>query len=254
MFSHRFPTAAGSELPNSASARRPVQDLVDECLEPGGRVVLEAGCGSASYLRLDRAGRLVGLDLSPAQLARNESLDERVLGDLQTYRFAPESFDLIITWDVLEHLDRPLAALDNLVAAARPGALLVIGVPNVQSVKGLVTKFTPHWFHRAVFRVTWPDHPRGEDVGPFPTRLRPSVAAGGLQTYAQRRGLVVRELIVYETEGHRNIRRLCHLEGRRWEMVRGLVALLSRERVTASGSDLLLVLEVPPVAPTDAGR
>ena len=234
------------EAPDGETARQPVQLLVDELLAPGSRVVLEAGCGSASHLRLNGLGRLVGIDISAIQLERNQSLDERVHGDLETHRFPANSFDLIIVWDVLEHLDRPVAALDNLVAAARPGALLVVAVPNLLSLKGLVTKLTPQWVHTAAVRRAYPYWPRDEeDVGPFPTRLRPAITAGRLKAYAARQGLRVREIVVYESDFQRRVRRLLRLEGRRWEALRRAVAVASGRRMTASGSELLVLLEVP---------
>jgi SAM-dependent methyltransferase len=223
-----------------------VQELVDDVCARSGSVALEAGCGSASHLRLNGVERLVGIDISRVQLERNTGLDERVQGDIEVYRFPARSFDLIFVWDVLEHLDRPLAALDNLVAATRPGALLVVAVPNLQSLKGLIAKLTPHWFHAAMVRRAYPYWPQDEeDVGPFPTRLRRSIAPGRLREYADQRGLRVRHLVVYESDFQRRMRRICRLEGRRWEGLRQAVRRLSGGRITASASEVLLVLQIP---------
>jgi SAM-dependent methyltransferase len=208
-------------------------------------VVLEAGCGSASHLRLDGVGRLVGIDLSVAQLERNAALDERVQGDVQTHRFPASSFDLVLVWDVLEHLDRPLAALDNLIAATRPGGLLVVAVPNLLSVKGIATRLTPNRVHEAVIRRVYPYWPDAEDVGPFPTRMRRSITPSALLCYAERRGLAIRRALVYESEFQQRVRSMCRLEGGRWRTLRRAVTALSAGRVTASGSDLLLVLQAP---------
>jgi SAM-dependent methyltransferase len=228
------------------AAKRPVQELVDDVRARGGSVALEAGCGSASHLQLDGVERLVGIDISAAQLERNTGLNERVVGDLETYRFPAQSFDLILIWDVLEHLDRPLAALDNLLAATRPGGLLVVAVPNLRSLKGLIAKVTPHWFHAATVRRAYPYWPTDEeDIGPFPTRLRRSIAPGHLREYARQRGLRVRHLVVYESEFQRRTRRICRLEGPVWEHVRKAVHWVTGGRITASGSDVLLVLQVP---------
>jgi SAM-dependent methyltransferase len=215
-------------------------------LATSGRVALEAGCGSTSHLRLDGLQRLVGIDLSAIQLERNQELDERVRGDLETYRFPADSFDLIVIWDVLEHLNDPVAALDNLVAAARPGALLVVAVPNLQSIKGLVAKFTPQWMHTAAVRSAYPNWPTDQvDVGPFPTKLRPAITAGRLRRYAERNGLRVRELVAYESQFQRRLRHRLGLEGRPWEACRRAVAAASGRKLTASGSELLILLEVP---------
>jgi len=234
------------EVPNPVIAERTVQELIDEHLAPGGRVALDAGCGAVSYLRLEAADRVVGIDISTWQLERNTALDERVLGDLQTYRFQPHSFDLIVAWFVLEHLERPVEALDNLVAAARPGALMVLAVPNVQSLKALVAIVTPHWVHAAVARGAYPYMRRVEpDVGPFPTKMRRSISAGRLRDYAETRGLRVRQLVAYESQFQRLVRERCRLQGRPWELLRRAIAVMSGRRLTASGSDLLVVFQVP---------
>jgi SAM-dependent methyltransferase len=239
-------TRTGVLEASQATAQQSAQRLVDEQLGRGGKVALEAGCGAVSYLRLAAAERLVGIDISPMQLERNTGLDERVLGDLETYRFPPGSFDLIVAWFVLEHLERPVAALDNLLAAARPGAIMVLAVPNLQSVKGLLAKVTPQWVHLAAVRRAYPYWSRDEeDIGPFPTKLRRAISARRLRDYAEQRGLRVLELLAFESEFQRLIRTACRLEGQRWELLRRAVAGVSGRRLTASGSDLLVVFEVP---------
>jgi hypothetical protein len=47
---------------------------------------------------------------------------------------------------VIEHLPEPTKALDRLIAALNLGGGLVLAFPNLWSLKGLVTKFTPSSF------------------------------------------------------------------------------------------------------------
>src|SRR5436190_11859648 len=75
--------------------------------------VLEAGCGSATHIQLTKNYKLTGMDISQKQLDRNTNLSEKILGDVQTYPFQSESFDLIISWYVLEHLKYPEKAMQN---------------------------------------------------------------------------------------------------------------------------------------------
>ena len=79
--------------------------------------VLEAGCGSASNLKLGEQVWLVGIDISEKQLARNTVLREKIHADIQRYAFPAESFDAIICWDVLEHLSKPELALRQFAPA-----------------------------------------------------------------------------------------------------------------------------------------
>ena len=173
--------------------------------------VLEAGCGSGSWFDLPAMrgeGKIVGIDISAKQLERNTIIDEAIEGDLMAHRFAPDSFDLIISIDVLEHLDRPTAALDNLADALAPEGLLVLKIPNAASVKGLFTKFTPHGLHVWVYRKFRGRPNAGkDDVGPFKTFMRMSIAPRALQRWARQRGLEHAYEDYYEAAFQRRIRR-----------------------------------------------
>lgn len=115
---------------------------------------------------------VVGIDLSEVALARHKRLDERILGNIETYPFPAESFDLVVCHYVLEHVDDPVAAIRNLASAVKPGGELDVQVPILGSVKGLVTKFTPHRFHVWCYRTLLREPNAGkEGYGPFPTTL-----------------------------------------------------------------------------------
>jgi SAM-dependent methyltransferase len=166
--------------------------------EPAPIRILDAGCGrDAHELELELAGarHVVGIDISAAALAENPDLDERIVGDLETYPLPPDTFDLAVCWDVLEHLRRPDLALDNLTRSLKPGGRLVLGLPNVLTPKALATKFTPHRFHVLVYRRVF-DFPNAgrPGYGPFPTYLRWCLRPDAIAAYAARRGLLVDEL------------------------------------------------------------
>ncbi len=109
--------------------------------------VLEAGGGSDCHLPLPAGAEITTLDISQEQLDRNTYAKEKLRGDLQTFDFGPRRFDLIVCWDVLEHLASPDAALTRLAGALKPGGRLLIKGPLPNTVKGLVTRFTPHALH-----------------------------------------------------------------------------------------------------------
>jgi 2-polyprenyl-3-methyl-5-hydroxy-6-metoxy-1,4-benzoquinol methylase len=111
---------------------------------PEGRAatILDLGCGDGSFLReLRRAGyrNLAGVDRSAEQVAGAARRGETGvrLGDLlHEARTLPDaSHDVIITFDVLEHLRREelLALADQVLRALRPGGRWVIHVPNAES-------------------------------------------------------------------------------------------------------------------------
>lgn len=135
--------------------------------------ILEAGGGSYTLIRIDRPQHITVVDLSPEQLERNDYADEKILGDLHDEKLLKGKYDLIVCWDVLEHLSDPALAVRNMAGSLSDGGLLVIGCPNLYSVKGLVTRFTPHWFHVLYYRVVRREKLAGQPGHvPFPTFLR----------------------------------------------------------------------------------
>lgn len=185
-----------------------LQQVVDGLV--GGREgirVLEAGCGLKSRIRRGRDWHVVGIDISEEQLERNRDLDEKILGDVQDYVFPPSHFDLVVCWNVLEHLPCPDSALRHFAQALNQGGLIVLAGPNPASTKGLVTKFTPHWFHVWAYRHLLGSKAGKEGRGPFRTYMRWSLTPSSIERYAIANGLSVEYLSLYEAAAHRRLRR-----------------------------------------------
>jgi SAM-dependent methyltransferase len=209
--------------------------------------VLEAGCGQyPSPLGLDGRARIVGIDVSSAQLERNDWAAEKILGDITSHDFGGAEFDVIVCWDVLEHLPNPEAALERFVAAIRPGGLVVIKVPNVLSGKGLVTKLSPHWFHVFVYKhVFGYENPGVDDRPPFRTFLRLSISPRGLQRFARRHGMGVEMCGTYEADKQQFVRGKVRLRGLPWRLVRGLVRVVTLGYVDPEATELIFVMRRP---------
>ena len=132
---------------------------------------------------------MTGIDISMRQLERNTSLAEKVHGDLQVYRWPSRCFDLIVCWDVIEHLNDPVAAITGLAEALRPGGGLVLAFPNFWSLKGLVTKFTPFRLHAWFYRYILGDRRRIEELDQFPTPFRLAISPARIVALGRRLGL-----------------------------------------------------------------
>src|ERR1700722_10162291 len=104
--------------------------------------IYEAGGGSTSFLPLDVLERshVTVVDIDEEQIRNNDYAQETILGDIQSYRFAPGSFDLVICYNVIEHLADVGAALEGFCESLKPGGLMLIGAPNPRSVSGVFTK------------------------------------------------------------------------------------------------------------------
>ena len=117
-----------------------------------GRRVLDAGCGTAYGSGVFATGgalEVIGVDVAEDVL---DSVRPRVAGtvrldvaDVCRLPYDDGAFDLIVCFNVLEHLDDPRRALDGLVRALAVDGVLLVSTPN-RSVHAPVS---PH--HRRVF-------------------------------------------------------------------------------------------------------
>jgi SAM-dependent methyltransferase len=147
--------------------------------------LLEAGCGSTSYFHFANIVRSVGIDTSKEELDQNTFVKEKILGDIQVYPLAREEFDIVVCWDVLEHLSRPRDALLNLFNTIKPGGVLILGFPNLLSFKGLMTKITPFSFHKLFYY--WMNY----KSPPLPTYLRMAILPRRIIKFARVHTFVV---------------------------------------------------------------
>ncbi|HEX8207446.1 MAG TPA: class I SAM-dependent methyltransferase [Solirubrobacteraceae bacterium] len=102
-----------------------------------GRRVLDAGCGTAYGTRMladAGAAHVTGVDRAASVL---ESVQaglpdnaELVTGDLRALPFADRSFDLVVCFEVIEHLEDPDAALRELERVVAADGVVVVSSPN----------------------------------------------------------------------------------------------------------------------------
>lgn len=103
---------------------------------PGQNRLLDVGCGNGEYMsRAKMAGWDVhGLDFDPkaASLAQLKGFDVWV-GEYGGAPFKPESFDVITSNQVIEHVHDPADFIRQLASWLKPGGRLWIGTPNFTS-------------------------------------------------------------------------------------------------------------------------
>lgn len=79
-------------------------------------------------------------------------------------------------------------------------ASAILAAPNLYSLKGLVTKYTPHWFHLFVYKFVYGNPNAGKPgVGPFPTFLKREIAPGELRRFMAQNGLQDEFMQLYES-------------------------------------------------------
>jgi SAM-dependent methyltransferase len=120
---------------------------------PKGRIV-DVGCGRGILPELmrQRGWEAHGVEFSEtaARHAREVLGLPVFVGDFVQSPYADSSFDVVVLWHVLEHLSDPVAALRKSRQILKPGGLLVIAVPNFDSLQARMSG--RHWFHLDVPR------------------------------------------------------------------------------------------------------
>lgn len=99
-----------------------------------GRRVLEFGCGLGVYMQAMRryTPHVFGFDIEVERLqaARRAGVAETAAAVGERLPYADESFDVVFSNDVLEHVADDAACAREIVRVLRPGGRAVIYVPN----------------------------------------------------------------------------------------------------------------------------
>jgi ubiquinone/menaquinone biosynthesis C-methylase UbiE len=111
--------------------------IVLEHIRPA-RALIDVGCGIGEFIvRLrDHFQTVVGIDISPREiefakrrLAKYENVSLHC-GELESFHFADEHFDVCLCLDVLEHVPAVFPLLQEVHRILRNHADLVVTVPN----------------------------------------------------------------------------------------------------------------------------
>ena len=110
-------------------------DLLDR-IGTDAKSILEFGCGEAplgAALKQRQKCRVVGIELDPdAAAVAQKRIDAVYRGDVrEIVSIMDEQFDWIIGGDIVEHLDEPWSFLADLRNVAKPGAHLLLSIPNL---------------------------------------------------------------------------------------------------------------------------
>ncbi|MDE2292811.1 MAG: class I SAM-dependent methyltransferase [Elusimicrobia bacterium] len=119
--------------------------------------VLDVGCGRGFLLDSLRS---LGYEPHGVELSEHAAwhASSRLgipvhVGTLATAPHAAGSLSAVVLWHVLEHLARPFEALEKARELLRPGGLLILAVPNSESLQARLTG--ADWFHLDVPRHYW---------------------------------------------------------------------------------------------------
>ena len=116
-------------------------------LDKGDRVI-DVGCGSGFLMKRIRDANVTGVDLSDTALSMarvnlsgmgNVRL---VKADARQLPFDDSSFDKVVCADVLEHVPAPKDVVREIKRVSRPGARIVIALPNEALQHNIIRAFS----------------------------------------------------------------------------------------------------------------
>jgi SAM-dependent methyltransferase len=125
-----------------------IQTELDRLVLPFPAMVLDAGCGSGRTMaELVPFGEVRGIELDPeaAELARGRGHGEVETGRLEELPWAPDTFDLIVCLDVIEHTPDDRLTLRSLRRVCKPGGWLLVTVPAYQALWSLHDEANHHY-------------------------------------------------------------------------------------------------------------
>jgi len=132
--------APGGQV-NLDSQRRRYSKLLSR-LEPyrqetRGRL-LDMGCGAGFFLKIAREAGWdeLGIDLSPdaVAFARDRLGLHAIAGQIEDSNLPENAFDVVTLLETIEHLFDPMAVLRQAYRVLRPGGLIAVTTPNLNSL------------------------------------------------------------------------------------------------------------------------
>ena len=130
--------------------KRILLSLIDDVLGPtegARRRILDVGCGTGGMLTsLEAFGEVEGIDSDPSAIAfcHERGISSAKLADSPPIPFPDHAFDLVTSFDVLEHVDDDAALLGEIHRVLAPGGIFVAAVPAYEMLWGRQDEVAHH--------------------------------------------------------------------------------------------------------------
>lgn len=172
------------------------RQIIDRLRPREDELVLDVGCGLGTLLSTMHSiyrTRGVGIDFShagmKAAISSNPCDNDYHVADALMLPFRDESFDLAVSYDVIEHVTEPRRFVSEMARVLKPGGRLLIYTPS------RIDRWTWHWWERVFLRGRYNlgvDNLAGHDPDLF---LMPDELSG----YLADEGLVDIHIQVFHT-------------------------------------------------------
>jgi SAM-dependent methyltransferase len=125
-------------------------DLVRKYARSGHRL-LDAGCGRHLEFSRDLTDlQVCGVDVLPTLATRNERSPFGICSDLGCLPFPSNSFDLVISRSVVEHLNDPRSVFREFHRVLKPGGKVILSTPNKYDYVSIIAMMLPYRLHQII--------------------------------------------------------------------------------------------------------
>lgn len=111
--------------------------------------VLDIGCAEGRFLQsfFKYGCECIGIEHQayPRERFHNSDKISYMVGDIDSHKFDRESFDIIIMWHVMEHMDDPDKIMNIVINLLAPDGIFILAVPNFSCKEAKI--FKQFWFH-----------------------------------------------------------------------------------------------------------
>lgn len=98
------------------------------------KTLLDAGCGTGLFSKeaVRRGAKVTSFDVGPKLLneVAKKCKTKTVEGSVLDMPFKDNCFDIVISTEVIEHVEDPKKAVEELCRVTKPGGILIITTPN----------------------------------------------------------------------------------------------------------------------------
>ncbi|MGB8216466.1 MAG: class I SAM-dependent methyltransferase [Candidatus Methanoperedens sp.] len=91
--------------------------------------ILDMGCGNKPYAHIFREEKYIGIDLPVSESANKEDKKADIHGSVLELPFRPNSFDTVISLQVLEHVPEPQKMLEEAYRVLKKDGCLILTAP-----------------------------------------------------------------------------------------------------------------------------
>jgi ubiquinone/menaquinone biosynthesis C-methylase UbiE len=182
--------------PGAVDSHRYYSDVVRSSIRPGA-AWLEVGCGHEIFVPwvpsadeiVKKCKLVVGIDYDFESLTKNETIRNRVVGDLLNLPCCDQAFDHITASMVMEHVADPVRALQSIDRLLKPGGTFIFHTPNYMHYWTFLSSLVPQGLKNKI--IEFVEERSEDDV--FPTYYRFNTVSS-ITAVAEKAGFRVRRL------------------------------------------------------------